>query len=174
MRRCHASDLTSRRGAPSDAGTLSRARSLPLPRLVQLARRPRHLVPAAILVALDTLVLRNYLFTNKAAGGVDSAFLYSILPYFKSHGLGAFSVWLPTPFGEVQQYSEYWFLASVVSVVGHAMVVYKLSVFLAVLGSSVSSYALAYWLTRSELAAGVAAFPTPCRRSLLRKASPDT
>lgn len=142
-------------------GLFSKARSLPRARLAQLVPlvpRPRHLAPAAALVGLDTLILRNYLFTNKAAGGVDSAFLYSILPYFKSHGLGAFSVWLSAPFGEVQQYSVYWFLASLVGVVGHAMAVYKLSVFLAVLGSSVSSYALAYWLTRSELAAGVAAF----------------
>lgn len=139
-----------------ELGFLSRAKARAAALVARLT--PRHSVPAAVLIGLDALMLRNYLFTSKAPGGVDSAFLYSMLPYFKSHGLGTFSVWLSAPFGEVQQYSEYWFLAAVVSLVGHALLVYKLSVFFTVVGSSASSYALSYWLSRSQFASGVAAF----------------
>lgn len=121
-------------------------------------RLPAAWIPVLVLVALDVLVLRRLLFTSEVPAGMDSGFLYSMLPVFEHYHLGSFTTWLPAPFGQVQQYSIYWFLAMLDAVVGAPMLVYKAAVLGALLAASLGVYGLARWLTGSRpgaLAAGI-------------------
>ena len=103
-------------------------------------------------------MLRHVFLSHGLPVGGDSGFLYSALPYFARHGLGTFSVWLPSPLGEVQQYSLYWALGSVVSIVGNPVEVYKLAMLAVIALTSVIMYGFAYWLTRDRFAAAIASF----------------
>jgi hypothetical protein len=116
-----------------------------------------HGLPLTALAVLDLVLLRNLLFTSRLPAGVDSSFLYSLLPFFTGHGLLTFEVWLPAPLGQIQQYSAYWLLASANAVVPDPVAVYKGAVALTLLVAAWSAYGLAYWLTRSRLAAVVGA-----------------
>jgi hypothetical protein len=118
-------------------------------------------VALTLLVLLDALMFRNVL-SGGLPSGVDSPFMYGLLPYFAAHGLHTFSVWLPEPFGQVQQFSLYWLLAAVQGVVPSATVVYDAALFSAVLLVSVGMYCLAFWLTRSAIAAAMGAAIYTC------------
>jgi hypothetical protein len=115
-----------------------------------------HRTPVFFLVLLDVVVLRNLIFTRGLPAGIDSGFVYSLLPYFDTHGIQAFSGWLSWPLGQEQHYSIYWLLALVNSVVGSPVAVYKGAVLLTMLTASAGSYGLAFWLTKSRLGATVA------------------
>ena len=121
------------------------------------ARWP-HVAPLVGLLSLDLVMLRHVFLSHGLPVGGDSGFLYSALPYFARHGLGTFSVWLPSPLGEVQQYSLYWALGSVVSIVGNPVEVYKLAMLAVIALTSVIMYGFAYWLTRDRFAAAIASF----------------
>jgi hypothetical protein len=116
-----------------------------------------HGLPLAVLLLLQILMLRDLLFTSGLPAWMDSGFLYSRLPFFDRHEMHIFSVWLPEPFGQVQQYSVYWLLASFEGVFHNPIAVYKGAVFTTIATGSIGAYGLAFWLTRSRLAAGVAA-----------------
>jgi hypothetical protein len=118
-------------------------------------------VALALLVLLDALMFRNVL-AGGLPSGVDSPFTYGLLPFFAAHGLHTFSVWLPEPFGQVQQFSLYWLLAAVQGIVPSATIVYDAALFFAVLLVSVGMYCLAFWLTRSVTAAAMAAAIYSC------------
>ena len=116
-----------------------------------------HSLPLTVLWALTVVVMRRWLFTGGLPAGSDSAFLYSSVPYFSSHDLHAFSVWLPSPLGQVQQYSVYWFLGMWSALVHDPIVLYKGASLLVALLTSTGMYGLAYWLIGSRRSATVAA-----------------
>jgi hypothetical protein len=91
------------------------------------------------------------------ASGVDSPFVYALLPFFASHNLHAFSVWLPEPFGQVQQFSIYWLLAALQAIISNPAVLYDIALLAGVLLVSGAMYCFAYWLSRSPVAAGIGA-----------------
>jgi hypothetical protein len=127
---------------------------------VLLAARLRHghLGPLTLLAGLTVLMMRNWLWIgDRMPAAVDAGFLYSTLPYFQSHGLHAFTVWLSAPLGEVQQYSIYWFLGMWSGVVRDPLLLFRAACFLTALVSAYGLYGLTFWLTRSRLAATTAA-----------------
>jgi hypothetical protein len=120
--------------------------------------RGGHLGPLSVLAGLTALMMRNWLWIgDRMPAGVDAGFLYSTLPYFRSHGLHTFTVWLTTPLGEVQQYSIYWFLGMVSSVVADPLLLFRMTCFLVGVVSAWGLYGLTFWLTRSRLAATTSA-----------------
>ena len=54
-----------------------------------------HVGASLVLLALDLLLMRRWLFTGAFPAGVDSGFLYSLIPFFEAHHISAFTAWLP-------------------------------------------------------------------------------
>ncbi len=111
------------------------ARRQPLPRSARGLRwatltgpLAEHGFPGAILIFATVWLFRTWL-GGKYPGGTDSGFLYSELVFFRLHELNLFTVWLPTPFGQVSQYSLYWLLSMFVMVFRSVLVTYKLVAF---------------------------------------------
>jgi len=119
--------------------------------------RHPHLAPLTVLGLANLVMLRHILFGHGLPAGVDSAFLYSALPYYVGHGLSLFTVWLPGPLGEVQQYSLYWALASVAAVLGHPLAVYKGAMATVVAATSATSYGFAFRMSGDRIASACAA-----------------
>lgn len=115
-----------------------------------------HSVPSVILIA-STLVLFRTWIGNMLPGGTDSPFLYSEMVFFKYHGLNVFTVWLPTPFGQVSQYSMYWLLSMLSTVFRSTLLTYKLAAISIALTSVFGMYAVSWSWTRSRLGALAAA-----------------
>src|SRR3954462_13548691 len=116
-----------------------------------------HALPLLLLWSLTAVMMRNWLFSGALPAGEESAFLYSSLPYFASHQLSMFSAWLPSPLGQVQQYSIYWFLAMWGGLVRNPLTLYKGACFAVALLTPAAMYGATYSLLRSRLAATVAA-----------------
>ena len=137
------------------AASISASRTFPKHRAVLLARlRDGHVGPLTLLTGLTVLMMRNWLWLgDRLPAGVYAGFLYSTVPYFQSHGLHTFTVWLSAPLGEVQQYSVYWFLGMWSGVVRDPVLLFRVACFLIALVSAYGLYGLTFWLTRSRLAA---------------------
>ncbi|MFL5735923.1 MAG: hypothetical protein ACJ76P_01120 [Actinomycetota bacterium] len=122
-----------------------------------LAHDHPHIAPLLVLWTLTAIVMRRWVFSGALPAGEDSAFLYSSLPYFASHHLGMFNAWLPSPLGQVQQYSIYWFLAMWGGIVRNPLTLYKGACFAVALLTPAAMYAASYSLLRSRLSSAVAA-----------------
>ncbi len=120
-----------------------------------------HLPFALGAVVITALLFRTWI-AGGLPGGIDSGFLYSVLPLFSTYGASLFTVWLPIPFGQVQQYSVYWLLAMVMSVTRGAVGTYDAMAITLCLATLAVVYGLTYWLVRSRVAACVAATAYGC------------
>jgi hypothetical protein len=109
------------------------------------------------ILATATLILFRTWISSRYPGGADSAFLYSGLPFYEAHGLQLFTVWLPTPLGQVSQYSMYWLLAMLMTVFRSALLTYKLAAISIALVSAIGMYAMSWSWSRSRLGALAAA-----------------
>lgn len=107
-------------------------------------------------VALTVVLFRTWL-AGGLPGGIDSGFMYSVLPLFSTYGASLFTVWLPIPFGQFQQYSVYWLLSMFMAVSHSAVGTYDAVAIALCLITLVSVYGLTFWLVRNRLAAAVAA-----------------
>ena len=114
-------------------------------------------LPFALVAVATTVVLFRPWIAGGLPGGVDSGFLYSTLPLFSIYGATSFTVWLPIPFGQVQQYSIYWFLAMLMVLTRSAVVTYDVVAIALALATLAIVYGCTFWLTRNRLAGGVAA-----------------
>jgi len=138
------------------AAAITASRSLPSEHRGYLVARLRrsHLGPLTLLAGLTVLMTRNWLWIgDRMPAAVDAGFLYSTLPYFQSHGLHSFTVWLSSPLGEVQQYSVYWFLGMWSGLVRDPLLLFRMACFITALVSAFGLYGLTYRLTRSRLGA---------------------
>lgn len=115
-----------------------------------------HGLPGAILVVATLVLFRTWLGRG-FPGGTDSGFLYSGLAFYRTHGLGLFTVWLSEPFGQVSQYSVYWLLSMIVTVFRGMLFTYKLMAVLIALLSALGMYAVSWSWSRSRLGALAAA-----------------
>lgn len=140
--------------APGQPGTRLREAQVALSRAFR-ALGP-HALPLAALALLDLAMLRSILFGGGVPDSVDAGFLYSALEYFNTHDVGAFSLWLSYPFGEIQQFSIYWLLAGIPGPWGPVTLV-KATMVVTVLTTSAGAYGLCHWLTRERLASALAA-----------------
>ena len=115
-----------------------------------------HLLPLIILLAATLVLFRTWIF-SRYPGGADSAFLYSGIAFYRTHGLELFTVWLPTPFGQVSQYSIYWLLAMVTTILRSTFVTYKAAAIAIGLISAFGMYGVSWSWSRSRLGALTAA-----------------
>ena len=115
-----------------------------------------HSLPLVILVT-STLVLFRTWISGRYPGGTDSAFLYSGVVFYQTHGLHFFTVWLPTPFGQVSQYSLYWLLSMLLPVLKNVLFTYDLVAVSIALISAFGLYAISWSWSRSRLGALAAA-----------------
>jgi hypothetical protein len=115
-----------------------------------------HLQPLTILLAATLVMFRTWIAASYP-GGTDSAFLYSGIAFYRVHGLQLFTVWLPTPFGQVSQYSIYWFLTMLTAILGSTFFTYKAAALSIALISAFGMYAVSWSWSRSRLGALAAA-----------------
>jgi len=130
------------------------SRALSRTRLIDLAAY--HGKSFAILTTATLILFRTWI-SSRYPGGADSAFLYSGLPFYESHRLQLFTVWLPTPLGQVSQYSMYWLLAMLMTISRSALLTYKLAAVSIALMSAFGMYAISWSWSRSRLGALAAA-----------------
>jgi hypothetical protein len=122
--------------------------------------RPRRWVahvPYLTLLLIATLVLFRTWLGGRYPSGTDSGFLYSALPLYQAHGLQLFTVWLPVPMGQIQQYSLYWLLTMVMVVLRSPLVTYEVSAVGIALVAAFGMYCLSWAWCHSRLGALCAA-----------------
>lgn len=111
-----------------------------------------HLQPLIILLATTLVMFRTWIFASYP-GGTDSAFLYSGIVFYRTHGLQLFTVWLPTPFGQISQYSIYWLLAMLTTILRGTFFTYKAAALSIALISAYGMYTVSWSWSRSRLGA---------------------
>jgi hypothetical protein len=115
-----------------------------------------HSKPIAILI-VATLVLFRTWIGSRSPGGTDSAFLYSGVAFYRTHGLQLFTVWLPSPLGQVSQYSMYWLISMLTAVFQGTLLTYKLIAVSIAFMSGIGMYAISWSWSRSRAGALAAA-----------------
>jgi hypothetical protein len=110
-----------------------------------------------VILTISTLALFRTWIGPAYPGGTDSALLYSALAFYKGHGLQVFTIWLPTPLGQVSQYSMYWLLSMLTVIFRSILVTYKLAAIAIALTSAVGMYAISWSWSKSRVGALAAA-----------------
>jgi hypothetical protein len=108
-------------------------------------------------LVLATLILFRTWLTGQFPSGTDSGFLYSALPLYQAHGAGLFTAWLSVPMGQVQQYSVYWFLTMVMTLLRSPLLTYDVGALAIAITTVIGMYGITWTWTHSRMAAVCAA-----------------
>jgi hypothetical protein len=120
--------------------------------LAGFAALKRHCLGFMIIIALTLVVCRNLMFSRGTPTGMDLFSWVVWIHYLTENGFIGYFAWVPQSFGEIQQSSLYWLLATLNSLLHDSSLLIKIFILTILLFSGFSMYLFTYHCTKKKVA----------------------